>query len=283
MNLLRSRRFSDVATSPLVGMILALALTVIPLAEKIAGWVLAGFFAACATRLILNRPGARLPSLPIKLLLFAGGVGGVILTYSTPLGIEPGFSILVVLVSLKLIEANGARDFHVLGLVGFFLALCDLFPSQDLRRWVYVGAILLLLVATLIRFHRGDAAGSYPGSIAFAGTLLLQALPIAALLFLFFPRVYGGFRFRFSQSLVNTGGMSDRLSPGSISAIALSDEVVFRADFPSGAMPPIAAMYWRGSVLWQGDGLTWSQGRELLRERRSGQLAGPDCLAANQP
>ncbi len=297
----RSHRLSEFATAPLLGMVLALILTVIPLAEKVANWVLAGFLAVCATRMILNRPGARLPGLPIKLLLFAGGVGGVIFTYGTALGVEPGFSILVVLVSLKLIESNGPRDFHVLALLGFFLALCDLFSSQDLLRWLYVAAVLLLLLATLVRFHRGEEGASYPRATAQAATLLFQALPVAALLFLFFPRVYGGFRFQFSQSLMNIGAMSDHLSPGSISSIALSDQIVFRADFPSSTMPSISTMYWRGGVLWHieeppnalaagkkasstgfgesqtatGDGLNWVQGPELSRERRSRQFSGP--------
>jgi transglutaminase-like putative cysteine protease len=271
----RSRRLSDVATAPLLGMILALALAILPLAEKIATWVLVGFFVICAIRLFLNHPGARLPSLPIKLLLFAGGVGGVIKTYGTPLGIEPGFSILAVLVSLKMIEANGPRDFHVLALLGFFLSLCDLFSSQDLIRWIYVAAILVLLLATLIRFHRGENAASYPRSAALAGTLLVQALPIAVLLFVFFPRVYGGFRFQFSQSLLNAGGMSDRLAPGTISSMAMSDEIVFRADFPDGNMPSVSGMYWRGGVLWQGDGLVWTQGRLVSREQRPAKLSGP--------
>ncbi|MDR3404204.1 MAG: DUF3488 and transglutaminase-like domain-containing protein [Chthoniobacter sp.] len=276
MNLFRQSRFSsNVATAPLVGMVVALVSAIIPLGEKVAGWVLLGFFAACIARIILNRPGARLPSLPVKLLLFVASIGGVAVSYGSPVGIEPGFSILVALVGLKLIEANGPRDFHVLGLLAFFLALCDLFFSQDFIRWLYVAAILLLVLATLVRFHRGGGAGSYPRSAWLAAKLLAQCLPIAALLFLFFPRVYGGFRFQFSQSLMNVGGMSDRLSPGSISSIALNSDIVFRADFPNGNIPPMSTMYWRGGVLWRGEGLTWVLGPFLSHERRPGQFSGP--------
>jgi len=277
MNPFRQSRFSsNVATAPLIGMILALIGAIIPLGEKITGWVLLGFFAACVARVILNRPGARLPSLPVKLLLFVASIGGVAVSYGSPVGIEPGFSILVALVGLKLIEANGPRDFHVLGLLGFFLALCDLFFSQDFLRWLYVAAILLLVLATLVRFYRGSGSASYARSAWLAGKLLAQSLPIAALLFLFFPRVYGGFRFQFSQSLMNVGGMSDRLSPGSISSMALNSDIVFRADFPDGNIPPMSAMYWRGGVLWRGnEGLTWVLGPFLSRERRIGQLGGP--------
>jgi len=134
---------------------------------------------------------------------------------------------------------------------------------------------VLLVLATLVLFHSGKGSRSYAQSGWIAGKLLLQSLPIAALLFLFFPRVYGGFRFQFSQSLMNSGGMSDRLSPGSISSIALNSDIVFRAEFPDGNTPPLSSMYWRGGVLWRGEGLTWVLGPFLSHESRLGQLSGP--------
>src|SRR5260221_9815094 len=69
--------------------------------------------------------------------------------------------------------------------------------------------------------------------------------------------------------------MSDRLSPGSVSTMAMNSEIAFRADFPDGNIPPVSAMYWRGVVLWRGEGLTWVLGPFLSPERRSGQLGGP--------
>ena len=276
MNPFRQSRYtSTVPTAPLVGMIVALLCAIIPLMEKLASWVVVGFLVAAVARLAFNRPGARLPSVTTKLLLFVGSVGGIAIVYGSPVGIEPGFSILVALVALKLIEANGSRDFHVLGLLGFFLGLCDLFFSQDLTRSLYVAGIVVLVLATLILFHRGGGARNYLRSSWIACKILAQSLPIAALLFLFFPRVYGGFRFQFSQSLMNVGGMSDRLSPGSISSMALNSDVVFRADFPDGNTPALSSMYWRGGVLWRGEGLTWVAGPFLSHESRNGQLSGP--------
>lgn len=276
MNLFRQSQYtSTVPTAPLVGMIIALFCAILPLMEKVAGWVVVGFLVAAAARLAFNRPGARLPSLATKLMLFVGSVGGIALAYGSPIGIEPGFSILVALVALKLIEANGPRDFHVLGLLGFFLGLCDFFFSQDLMRSLYVAGIVVLVLATLVLFHRGGGARNYLRCGWVAGKLLAQSIPIAVLLFLFFPRVYGGFRFQFSQSLMNVGGMSDRLSPGSISSMALNGDIVFRADFPDGNLPPLSSMYWRGGVLWRGEGLTWVLGPFLSHESRNGQLSGP--------
>src|SRR5205823_5219745 len=36
-----------------------------------------------------------------------------------------------------------------------------------------------------------------------------------------------------------------------------SSEAAFRAEFPDGKIPPLSAMYWRGVVMWHGEGLEW--------------------------
>ena len=171
----------------------------------------------------------------------------------------------------------------MLALLGYFLALCDLFFSQDLLLWLYVGAVVVAAHRDARPLSsRRAAAGRYRRSPVLALTLLAQALPIVVLLFLFFPRIYGGFRFQFSQSLLGTGGMSDRLSPGSVASLALSDEIVFRADFPDGNAPPMSQMYWRGGVLWRGDGLTWVAGPPLEPgAARSAISAAPASASAS--
>jgi transglutaminase-like putative cysteine protease len=137
--------------------------------------------------------------------------------------------------------------------------------------WLYVGGVFVMLNAALVRFH-GGSAGS-PARTAFV--LLLQGAPIVVLLFVFFPRSSTSFRFQFNRSLLGSAGMSDRLSPGSVSSLALNEDIAFRVDFPDGNTPPISQMYWRGTVLWRGDGLTWVTGPQLPLERRIGQLGGP--------
>lgn len=267
------RPVSALATPPLVAVEVALILAAIPIFSRMAGWVVGLFFAACGARLLMNRPGARLPSLPMKALLFGLGGGGIFLTYGVFVGIEPGLSALLVLVSLKLLETNTVRDFQVLALLGFFLALCDLFFTQTFGLWLYVAAVFTLLTAALIHFHRGPGAGRFGRSARLGGVLLLQALPIVLLLFLFFPRSRQAF-FQFSQPPLATTGMSDHLSPGSIASLALGNEVVFRAEFPDGNIPSMSAMYWRAGVLWRGDGLNWTHGPPRAPDRRLGQLGG---------
>ena len=275
MSTRRPHSASAIGTAPLVGICAALVLVAAPLAGKFAGWVSGLFLVAIAARLVMNHRSQRMPSLPAKLVVIALSGAGLMATYGSLLGVEPLLSILLILVSLKLLETNGVRDFQVLALLGFFLALCGLFFSQELLAWLYVAGVFIVLTATLVGFHRGTGAAALRPSARLAAVMLAQALPIVALLFLFFPRTYGGFRFQFGRSILNAAGMSDRLSPGSVSSLVLSDAIAFRADFPDGTTPSTADMYWRGGVLWRGEGLTWVAGPALTMERRLGQLAGP--------
>ena len=272
MNLLH-RPASAIPTPPLVAVATGLVLAAAPLFGRITGWVVALFFAACGARLLMNRHGARLPALPVKIGLFGLGGGGVFLTYNAFLGIEPGLSLLLLLVSLKLLETNTVRDFQVLALLGWFLALCDLFFSQAFGLWLYVSAVFVLLTAALVHFHGGAGAGGFGRAVRRSGWLLLQATPLILLLFFFFPRSRQQF-LQFSQSLVGANGMSERLEPGRVGSLALGQEIVFRAEFPDGNLPSTSIMYWRAGVLWRGDGLTWVRGPQLPPEHRPGQLSG---------
>ena len=265
---------SAIATAPLTGVCLALVLATVPLLDRVAPWAVAVFAAAILLRLLVNRQRLRLPSVPVKLALLAIGLGGVAISYGGFIGIEPGLGVLLILLSLKLLETNTVRDFQVLVLLGWFLCLCGLFFSQELSRWLYLGAVGLLLAASLIRFHLGTSGGGFARPLGLVAKLVAQALPIVVLLFLLFPRNRGDFRFQFSRSVLGVTGMSDQLSPGSFASLTRNENRAFRVDFPDGNVPPLSQLYWRGAVLWRGDGLIWARGaRSMVDESR--QFAGP--------
>jgi transglutaminase-like putative cysteine protease len=267
----RPARYLD--TLPLTSVCAGVGLATLPLLGKVVGWVAWLLFAALLAQLLLHRRSRRLPSLPVKLLLFGLGVGAIAVTFGTLIGPEAGLSVLLLLVALKVLETKTARDFQVLALLGYFLCLCGLFFAQELLLWLFLAGIVVLLTMGLIAFHR--AGGGLARSLRLSFILLLQALPVTALLFVFFPRGYSGYRFQFSRSILGNQGISDRLEPGSIAALAQSDAIVFRAEFPDGTIPSSEDMYWRGAVLWRSAGLTWTRGPQLSLERRTGQLGGP--------
>ena len=269
-------RHSTLAAGPLTAVCIALTLAAIPLLDHIAPWAVAIFAVAILLRLLVSHRHLRLPSVPVKIALLAIGLGGIALSYGGFFGIEPGLGILLILLSLKLLESNTVRDFQVLVLFGWFLCLCGLFFSQDLTRWLYVGAIGLLLAASLIRLHDTLHGGTFLRSIGVSGKLLAQALPVIVLLFMFFPRGGGDFRPQFSRAVNAVTGMSDQLSPGNFAALTRSENRAFRADFPDGNVPPLSQLYWRGAVLWRGDGVFWARGSTSMPvENASSRLAGP--------
>jgi protein-glutamine gamma-glutamyltransferase len=58
-------------------------------------------------------------------------------------------------------------------------------------------------------------------------------------------------------------GLSDTMSPGNLASLAQSDAIAFRAEF-QGSSPPSGLRYWRGPVLWNFDGRTWTLGPNYL-------------------
>jgi transglutaminase-like putative cysteine protease len=94
-----------------------------------------------------------------------------------------------------------------------------------------------------------------------------QGIPLAAVLFVVFPRLAGPLWGLPADHAAQTG-LSDRMSPGAISALSLSDAVAFRVDF-EGLAPSPAQRYWRGPVLARFDGREW----RTSPGRAAGELA----------
>lgn len=248
-----------------------------PLLGHLALWPPLMFAAAVVVSLRMQTQGQRLRSLLWKLLGFALGGAAVMATYGTIAGLEPGLALLLVLMSLKVLEAHTPRDFHVLVLLGFFLCLTALFFNQGLLICLYVGLVSAMLTATLVRFHRGgDARQPFWPAARTTGMIMLQALPLVVVFFVLFPRVYGGFRMPLAPALTGLTGMPERLAPGTIASVVKSNELAFRANFPDTPVPPASSLYWRAGVMWMGDGLSWSPGPGLPGtwpdERLGGEL-----------
>lgn len=223
----------------------------------LATWVPSLFLLTLAAKFWMEPKGYRLRSATWKLLLGGLSLAAIFFTYGSVKGIEPGVSLIVVLMSLKIVEAHTAREFQVMVMVAWVLCLCGFFLSQDLAVALCLTVAFTLLLTALIQFHRGSSPGAFWPPLRTACKLLAQTLPLIALLFLLFPRIATGFRFQIMQPGLSATGFSDRLSPGSVTSLAGSSEVAFRAEFPDGRIPPPSAMYWRGVVMRQGEGLEW--------------------------
>src|SRR4029079_8641941 len=227
---------------PLLWMAAALLFPVPPFFDSLAVWVPWLFLFSLALKFWMEPRGYRLRSVILKLLLVVTAVTTAFFSYGSVKGVEAGITLLVVLASLKILEAHTAREFRVMVLIGWMLCLCGFFLSQDFTTALCLLIAFALLAVALIQFHRGAAPGAVWPPIITASKLFLQALPLLIIFFLLFPRIKTGLRFELRPFRSANTGFSDRLSPGSIAALANSSEIAFRPAIPGTRTRPSRAM-----------------------------------------
>src|ERR1700758_3146916 len=248
---------TSIPRRPLHWMAAALLFTLPPFFDSLAIWVSWLFLVSLGLKFWMEPRGYRLRSVVLKLLLVATGLTTAFISYGSVRGVEASISLLVVLMSLKILEAHTAREFRVMVLIGWMLCLCGFFLSQDFATALCLLIAFALLVVALIQFHRGASPGAVWPPVGMTCKLLLQALPLVVLFFLLFPRINPGFRLELRPAGLANTGLSDRLSPGKIAALANSSEIAFRAEFPGSGTGPSIPMYWRGVVMWRCNGMEW--------------------------
>lgn len=236
------------------GLVAALAPHLLHLQAWVTGFVLA----ICAWRLLAELRGWRLPGALVRGAIAVGVTAGVVLGYATITGLDGGTALLALMSALKLMETRAPRDHAVLIFIGWFLCLAAFLYTQDIATVLWVLPTTWLLAAALLGVSRQGQGGPALRPFRTTGAMLLKAAPVALVLFLFFPRLAGSFWGAPSAERAQTG-LTDEMSPGDISDLTQNDVVAFRVRF-NGNPPPPAERYWRGPVLSEFDGYTWSRG-----------------------
>jgi transglutaminase-like putative cysteine protease len=257
----------------------AIALAVLPQLSQLPAWCAAGFAVLFLWRLGLVFSGHRLPGPVVRLAAAAAAIAGVLAQYDTLLGREAGVALLVLFLGLKLMEMRARRDLFVVIFLCFFLLLTGFFRSQSPWSAALALAAVLALLAAMLTMQFGQREAPLPRRLGMAGMLLLQALPIAAALFVLFPRISGPLWGLPDDANGARTGLSDTMSPGQIASLALNEDVAFRVQF-GGDAPPPAALYWRGPTLGDFDGRTWRPVRHTLDRPPRPQASVPEGGAA---
>ncbi len=209
----------------------------------------------------LNR-WRRLPPRTLRFALTLLAIGGVYLSYGELLGQEAGTALLLCMSALKLLELRTRRDAILLIGLGFFLVGTQFLRSQELPMAFYLGFCTLGLIISLMGTTRESAPRHPLAHVPQAGAILLQALPLAALLFFLFPRLDGPLWAMPEDDQAAMTGLSDSMEPGSIGELAQSDAVAFRVEF-DGDHPQAPQRYWRGPVFEAYDGRRWQKHDQL--------------------
>jgi len=244
-------------TAPLIyGLIACILLVSAPHAEHLPLWVSAECAALLAWRAYLSYRAAPLPPRWLLLGITLASVAAIALIFRSLFGREVGVTLLILLSTLKLLELRALRDATVLIYLSCFIIITNFFYSQSIPTALFMLFTLLVIMATWVHLHTGDL--KLKPRLRIAGVLLLQAIPLSLILFVLFPRVQGPL-WGLPQDAYASSGLSDTMSPGSLSKLSLNDAVAFRVTF-DGTVPPREQMYWRGPVLWDFDGSTWTRG-----------------------
>jgi transglutaminase-like putative cysteine protease len=242
-----------------VSLLLALTAVLVPHVPRLPVWVTLGVVALLAWRAWrVVRPGAPAGRWTLIALTILGTCS-VVMAYGPRMGRDASVALLAIMLALKVQELRTLRDAVVITCLGFFVIITDFLYSQTMATAAYMALATLWLMATLVAFQDHTRTLPLPRLLRISGTLLLQGLPLMAALFLLFPRIQGPMFGLPQTTAAGVTGLSETMSPGSLSALGLSDEVAFRVQFHSPA-PKAQHLYWRGPVLWDFDGRTWTIG-----------------------
>lgn len=239
-------------------LVVAALLVIAPHFAHLPLWTSATVCVTLLWRALLTLRGRRLPPvwllLPIALLAMAG----VWYSYRTLLGRDPGVAMLALLLAFKLLEMHARRDLFVVLFLSFFLLLTNFFYSQTMLTALGMAVTLVVLLTAQLTFQYTGTVPPLARRVRLAGKVALLAAPLAALLFIGFPRIQGPLWGLPGDARSARTGISDTMAPGSMTNLALSEEVAFRVRFLDPA-PPQNRLYWRGVVLSNYDGRTWTR------------------------
>ena len=221
----------------LVWITACLGLTLLAALDTIPLWIAIMVAGCAAMRLFLAARGRSAPPRSIRFVVSALGIGLLFLRYHTFNGLTAGTALLCLIAGLKLLETQTRRDIYVVSMIIYFLSLATLLHSESFWLLTYLTAICWLTTATLLQLTGSGTPRNWRRSIRYAARLLVLALPLAAALWLFFPRFSSPLWQTPDNGRIAVSGLSDTMNPGDITdLVMLSDEVAFRVRF-SGATP----------------------------------------------
>jgi len=195
-----------------------------------------------------------------------------------------------VLLALKTLELRARRDAFVIFFLGFFTMLTNFFYSQALPTAFAMLLALLGLLTALVNAHMPVGRPPLSQAARMAGWMALLGAPVMVVLFVLFPRMAPLWGMP-SDAMSGRTGLSNTMRVGTIAALALDDRVAARIRFDGNRVPPRSTLYFRGPVLSQFDGRTWTAPPPYSRRapqfslRVSGEATGYEVTLepSNQP
>lgn len=210
-----------------------------------------------AWRWWLVRGHLTMPSRTLRVASLALVVALILFYYRTLWGPEAGVALVTSAFALKTLEMLRLRDSYVLLMLGYFvLAVVFLFDS-GLFITLYVAAGFVIWTAAFIGINQENKQAKARQHIKLSLIMFLQALPLLVVIFVLVPRVgpLWGFGLNSDRAI---SGLTDTMSPGSITELSQSSDPAFRVTF-EGDIPPYNQRYWRSIIYSDFDGINWKE------------------------
>lgn len=246
---------------PAFWVVSSLILVIAPHLSRFPTWSITLIFGLFLWRLIcIRHPGWKIPKWLLAIITI-GSSFGIFIYFGTFLGKTAGSVLLSLLLVIKLHESFSRRDYMMLISLSFFIIVTNFLFSQSIPTVLYMLTIILVLVMSMISINQDNAPVGIQVKFKLALKMMLQAIPLMLIIFVFFPRTTGPLWSLPDDQHSSNTGLSDTMSPGNISNLIKSNSPAFRVSF-SDNIPNQNQLYWRALVLWYFDGRTWEKGSQ---------------------
>lgn len=246
---------TEINNRVLIFLLSSIGLITLPHVENVPLPIFAFFATMLVWRFIGVWKKNWLPPQIIVFLLLCSGLILMFSQYRSVLGRDAGTSLFVLALGLKLLEIKSRRDLYLITYLAFIVAGSLFLYEQSILMAVYILFVCCVLLATLVAINTEKPQTLV--ALKKSAIIIAQALPIAAVLFVLFPRVEAPRWMLFKNDSQQKLELNDTIEPGSISDLGLSPELVFRVKF-KGKIPPQNRLYWRGPVYSYTDGKRWT-------------------------
>jgi len=256
----------QIPRSSLTLLLVSQGAVIAPHVPRMALWTLLIWGACVLWRLLIHQGRWGYPSALTKAAFVILAGVGVSLSYGIQFSLDPAVALLIIAFALKLLEMRTRRDALVVIFLGYFIIATGFLFEQGILITLYQLLAVLAVTAALVALHQSWNRPRPLASLRTAGIILLQAVPLTIVIFVFFPRIAPLWSVPLPDASTRTG-LSESLTPGSITQLGRSRELAFRVDF-EGAPPPPPALYWRVMTYSSYEDGTWTPGssRDFLEQ-----------------
>lgn len=224
---------------------------------QVNNWAILAAYAVMLWRGALVFLGKPLPQRWLLILVSIGAMLAIFWQYRSFLGREIGIAMLTLLLACKTLEMHARRDIFVVLFLNIFLLATSFFYSQSLVSAFTSIATLSVLLLALLSSQFAITSPTLWKKCRMILSMLAIAAPLTVLGFYLFPRIQGPLWGLPKDANTGRSGLSPSMSPGSISRLALSDDLAFRVKFID-QHPEREQQYWRALAMSHFDGKTWT-------------------------